>query len=144
VPQLGDTTRRLYGLNLARALGDRFLKDEDLGLSAEPSVSDVVHLPPASGALVLVASDGLWDVVDFARAAALAAATDRERDGSVVAVAHAVVAAAKAAHTRDDVTALVVRVWPEADWERRSPTRGSVDLAGGAGGGSFERQAAGW
>lgn len=29
--QLGDNARRLYGLNLSRGLGDKFLKDEDLG-----------------------------------------------------------------------------------------------------------------
>ena len=88
-----------------------------------------------------MASDGLWDVLDFPKVAALAAAADREHDGSVVAVAHAAVAAAKAAHTRDDITVLVVRVWPEADWEVLSPTRG-VHTEGGAG--SFERQAAAW
>ena len=31
--QLGDNARRLYGLNLSRGLGDKFLKDEDLGRS---------------------------------------------------------------------------------------------------------------
>ena len=33
VPQ---ETRRLYGLNLARGLGDKFLKDEDLGARPLP------------------------------------------------------------------------------------------------------------
>lgn len=30
-PQLASNARRLYGLNLCRGLGDKFLKDEDLG-----------------------------------------------------------------------------------------------------------------
>lgn len=120
--QLSGTTRRLYGLNLARALGDRFLKDEDLGLSAEPHVSDVATLPLDQGALVLVASDGVWDVLDFAKVASLASATDRETEGDAVDVAGAVVSAAKKAGTRDDVTALVVRVWPQEEWALRSPT----------------------
>jgi serine/threonine protein phosphatase PrpC len=81
-----------------------------------------------------VASDGLWDVADFDRVAAVAAGADREHGGSVVAVAGAVVAAAKAAGTRDDVTALVVRLWPEGEWEGRDP--GDP----GGRGGSFEQQ----
>jgi len=32
---------RLFGLNISRMLGDRFLKDEDLGFIAEPFVSAV-------------------------------------------------------------------------------------------------------
>ena len=124
--QLSGTTRRLYGLNLARALGDRFLKDEDLGLSAEPHVSEVSTLNQAEGALILVASDGLWDVLDFPRVAAVVAGAI-EGDGGAIEAAAAVVAAAKKACTRDDVTALVVRVWPEEEWALRSPTRNLDD-----------------
>lgn len=32
---------RVYGLNISRALGDKFLKDNNLGLSASPHVSQV-------------------------------------------------------------------------------------------------------
>lgn len=32
---------RVYGLNISRALGDKFLKDNNLGLSANPHVSQV-------------------------------------------------------------------------------------------------------
>ena len=118
---LHSDSKRLYGLNLARALGDKFLKDEDLGLSAEPSVSDVVSVPLHEGALLVIASDGLWDVLDSEKLAGIAAAADKEEDGSVVEIAAAIVAAAKKSGTRDDVTALVVRLWPEEEWELRSP-----------------------
>ena len=118
---LNSDSKRLYGLNLARALGDKFLKDEDLGLSAEPAVSDVVSIPHNQGALLLVASDGLWDVMDPEKVALAVKAADKEEDGSVVGVAAAIVAAAKKAGTRDDVTALVVRLWPAEEWELRSP-----------------------
>lgn len=56
---------RLYGLNLSRCLGDRFLKNEDLGLSAEPYVSGVLRFNPAQRGVALLASDGLWDVMDL-------------------------------------------------------------------------------
>ena len=55
---------RLYGLNLSRCLGDKFLKNEDLGLSAEPHVSGVLRFDPSQRGIALLASDGLWDVVE--------------------------------------------------------------------------------
>ena len=64
----GTGRTRLYGLNLSRCLGDKFLKDEDLGLSAQPYVSRVVRLQPNQRAVAIIASDGLWDVADGARA----------------------------------------------------------------------------
>lgn len=38
---VGKTQTRMYGLNISRALGDKFLKDKDLGLIAVPHVSQV-------------------------------------------------------------------------------------------------------
>ena len=55
---------RLYGLNLSRCLGDKFLKNEDLGLSAEPHISGVLRFDPSQRGIALLASDGLWDVVE--------------------------------------------------------------------------------
>ena len=62
--RMGAKRTRLYGLNLSRCLGDKFLKDQDLGLSAVPHVSEVVCLEPGASAVVVLASDGLWDVAD--------------------------------------------------------------------------------
>ena len=84
-------------------------------------MSDVVSVPLHEGALLVIASDGLWDVLDSEKLAGIAAAADKEEDGSVVEIAAAIVAAAKKSGTRDDVTALVVRLWPEEEWELRSP-----------------------
>ena len=55
---------RLYGLNLSRCLGDKFLKNEDLGLSAEPFVSPTLRFEPGERGVALIASDGLWDVME--------------------------------------------------------------------------------
>ena len=59
---------RLYGLNLSRCLGDKFLKNEDLGLSAEPYVSPVLRFNLSQCGVVVLASDGLWDVMEPAAA----------------------------------------------------------------------------
>lgn len=125
--QLTDNSRRLYGLNLSRCLGDRFLKDGDLGLSAEPHLSEVVKIPPNRGAIILIASDGLWDVADPETVAAAVCQADAELDGSIVGVANAAVAAAVKRNTKDDVTVLAVRVWPSDEWEYRSPCRNLDD-----------------
>lgn len=46
----------------------------------------------------------------------------RETEGSVVEIANAIVNHAVKNRTKDDVTALVIRVWPAAEWMLRSPT----------------------
>jgi len=105
---------RLYGLNLSRCLGDRAIKEGDLGLLATPHVSPITLLPPGSRALLLLASDGVWDVASARRAAgaarAAAAAADAAGAGAQAAAADAADAVAALAlrrHSRDDVTALV-------------------------------------
>lgn len=125
--QLASNARRLYGLNLCRGLGDKFLKDEDLGLSAEPHVSPVVRLSEEQGGILLIASDGLWDVAEAEAVTQAICQADRETDGSVLETTDAVIAHALKQRTKDDVTALVVRVWPASEWEVRSPTKNLDD-----------------
>ena len=80
--KLGQRSTRLYGLNLSRCLGDKFLKDGDLGLSAAPHVSPVLRLPPRASGLVVLASDGLWDVAEASRAVAVRPARNRVSEGA--------------------------------------------------------------
>ncbi|KAL4313385.1 hypothetical protein GQ457_01G032640 [Hibiscus cannabinus] len=75
---LKDGERRLCGLNLARMLGDKFVKQQDSRFSSEPYISQVVRINKASGAFALLASDGLWDVISFKKAIQLVVQT-RER-----------------------------------------------------------------
>lgn len=124
---LASNSRRLYGLNLSRCLGDRFLKDEDLGLSAEPHISTILKLDNSVGGIILIASDGVWDVVDPAVLACTVLECDADENGTVVGVASAVVSAAVKAHTKDDVTVLAIRIWPQSEWDLRSPSRNLDD-----------------
>jgi protein phosphatase len=55
--------KRLYGLAVSRALGDTFLKSEGVPLLADPHVSAPFATAQGESTLVLLASDGLWDVV---------------------------------------------------------------------------------
>ncbi|CAN6482024.1 unnamed protein product [Victoria cruziana] len=60
---LRDGETRLCGLNIARMLGDKFLKEQDLRFSSLPYISQVLHITRTSKAFALLASDGLWDVL---------------------------------------------------------------------------------
>lgn len=90
-------------------------------------MSPVIRIPAERGGLILIASDGLWDVTDFEKVAAAARQVDKEQDGSVVQVARAVANLAKKGASKDDVTVLCVRVWSDDEWELRSPTRNLDD-----------------
>jgi len=116
---LGKDTRRLYGLNLARALGDRFLKDEDLGLSAEPSTSGLYKIPKDKNFIIVIASDGLWDVMSPSDAAKLVLRVERESYGGTVDIASALVRQAQHLGSRDDISALAIRVWSRNEWQDR-------------------------
>jgi len=103
---------RLYGLNLSRCLGDKFLKDEDLGLSSQPSVSDVVRLPRGSssgGGVLVLASDGLWDVAD---SNAVAQVVMKSLPDGTQAAAEALLQLALSHRSRDDVSVLLLHVQP--------------------------------
>jgi len=55
-------TRVSGGLAVSRALGDHFLKQEKVGLVGEPYVSPSIKLQDTDTTVIL-ASDGLWDVM---------------------------------------------------------------------------------
>lgn len=69
---LREGESRLCGMNIARVLGDKFLKAQDIGLSASPYVSDVLTVGPSSSCVAVIASDGLWDVISPKRCIQLA------------------------------------------------------------------------
>lgn len=113
----GHTVRtRLYGLNISRMLGDRFLKDEDLGFLADPHVSDVVTVAAGEEAYVVIASDGLWDVVPEEKAGKmllLEAAKPVASPGmalSAAAVADMLLGQALMLRSKDDITVAVLHV----------------------------------
>ncbi|GLU08842.1 hypothetical protein SLE2022_257270 [Rubroshorea leprosula] len=72
---LKDGETRLCGFNLARMLGDKFVKQQDSRFSSEPYISQAVHINKTSGAFALLASDGFWDVVSVKKAVQLVVQT---------------------------------------------------------------------
>jgi len=61
---------RLNGIAVSRALGDHFPKQVNIGLTCEPFVSEVKELEHTDTALI-VATDGLWDVISGQRACSI-------------------------------------------------------------------------
>ncbi|XP_039007641.1 protein phosphatase 2C 70-like isoform X1 [Hibiscus syriacus] len=103
---LKDGETRICGLNLARMLGDRFLKQQDSRFSCEPYISQPVHINQTNGTFALLASDGFWDVVSVRRAIQLAAQT---REGSkeeklAEEIAHVLLNEARTQRTRDNTS----------------------------------------
>uniref|UniRef100_A0A7S3QNI9 PPM-type phosphatase domain-containing protein n=2 Tax=Dunaliella tertiolecta TaxID=3047 RepID=A0A7S3QNI9_DUNTE len=110
----GHTVRhRLFGLNISRMLGDRFLKDEDLGFIAEPYISDMQEVAAGGRAFLILASDGLWDVVTEQRAASLVSkAAEEQPSVSAADVADILLSQAITLRSKDDISILVVEVKP--------------------------------
>ncbi|CAK7326997.1 unnamed protein product [Dovyalis caffra] len=105
---LRDGETRLYGLNLARMLGDKFLKQQEPRFSSEPYISETVHINQASSPFALLASDGFWDVISLKKSVQLATQA-KERysaDGENVAekVANFLLTEARTLRTKDNTS----------------------------------------
>ncbi|XWS39341.1 hypothetical protein CRYUN_Cryun18bG0043700 [Craigia yunnanensis] len=128
---LKDGETRLCGLNLARMLGDKFVKQQDSRFSFEPYISQIVHINQISGAFALLAkcgsdlhtdcSDGFWDVVSIKKAIQLVAQT-RERHLTVKEnlaekIANVLLNEAKTLRTKDNTSIIFL------DFDSRSRSR---------------------
>jgi serine/threonine protein phosphatase PrpC len=90
-----------HGLMMTRSLGDRWFRP--VGVIAEPEIGQ--HAIGADDLALVAATDGLWDVLSLEDAARVV-----RRAESAEAAARALVAEALGADTRDNVTAVVVRL----------------------------------
>jgi serine/threonine protein phosphatase PrpC len=138
-----DSVRRIYapgsdfpGLSMARALGDS--EAQCLGARCQPEIS---HLRFRSGSTLVVASDGVWDVVPAADAATQLAQIGGQQGFAVQnagTLAQALVAEARRRYADggdvDDITAVVVRADSEpevADTRRLLSLPQTESLPGG-------------
>nr|AGP76186.1 kinase-associated protein phosphatase [Brassica rapa subsp. chinensis] len=69
---LRENETRIFGINLARMLGDKFPKQQDGRFSAEPYISEPLRIDQSNkDVFAVLASDGLWDVVSPSKAVQL-------------------------------------------------------------------------
>ncbi|ONK78018.1 uncharacterized protein A4U43_C02F13340 [Asparagus officinalis] len=103
---LKDGEARVGGINLGRMLGDKFLKEQDSRFSAEPYVSQAVHVSKSCReAFALLASDGLWDVISIKKAVQLIVQKKDAHDAnSAVRLANYVLGEARNLRTKDNTT----------------------------------------
>jgi serine/threonine protein phosphatase PrpC len=90
-----------HGLMMTRSLGDRWFRQ--VGVIAEPEIGS--HAIGADDVALVAATDGVWDVLSPEEAARIV-----RRAETAGAAAGALVTEALAAGTRDNVTAVVVRL----------------------------------
>ncbi|XP_010546878.1 PREDICTED: protein phosphatase 2C 70-like isoform X2 [Tarenaya hassleriana] len=112
---LRDGEKRLFGVNLARVLGDKFLKKQDIRFSADPYISEPVRLDHGREVFALLASDGLWDVVSVKKAVQLVH-ENKMRDGrssgedrtvnQAEKIANSLLSEAKTMRTRDNTSVM--------------------------------------
>uniref|UniRef100_A0A803Q291 protein-serine/threonine phosphatase n=1 Tax=Cannabis sativa TaxID=3483 RepID=A0A803Q291_CANSA len=118
---LRDGETRLCGLNLARMLGDKFLKEQDARFSSDPFISRAVRIDRANGAFALLASDGLWDVITTKKAFQLVLQF-RERccsvmESSAEKIANFLLNEARTMRTKDNTSVLFLDF---ENWSRTS------------------------
>ncbi|CAL9230879.1 unnamed protein product [Arabidopsis halleri] len=105
---LRDGETRIFGINLARMLGDKFPKQQDSRFSAEPYISEPLRINQSSkDVFAVLASDGLWDVVSPKKAVQLVLQMrDKERgtENSAEKIANGLLNEARAMRTKDNTS----------------------------------------
>lgn len=96
---------RLNGLAVSRALGDHFPKSTDCGIVGVPSVSAPCKLKDSDSHLIL-ASDGLWDVISFQTASDIIKDMDSVEEMSEALLK----TATRSSKCTDNVTTIVVQL----------------------------------
>ncbi|XP_057450289.1 protein phosphatase 2C 70 isoform X2 [Lotus japonicus] len=107
---LKDGETRLYGINLGRMLGDKFLKQQDSRFSSEPYISEVVYIDQSSKAFAVLASDGLWDVIGAKKAIQLVLQNreryNAEKENTAEKIASLLLNEAKTLRTKDNTSVI--------------------------------------
>ena len=96
---------RLNGLAVSRALGDHFPKSTDCGIVGVPTVSRLYQLKD-SDSFVILASDGLWDVINFQTAYEIIKDMDSTEEMSEALLK----TATRSSKCTDNVTTIVVQL----------------------------------
>lgn len=103
----GERTKRINGqLVVTRALGDHFMKKNSKGLISIPYVCEDVVMKPENNAILLIASDGVWDVVPDATVIRLVA---DKAASSAQEIAEELVNLAVKKQSVDNITCVVIK-----------------------------------
>jgi len=124
LPQKKARTTGIVGLAVSRALGDKEFKTPDI-VSAEPEIT-IHEVDWDSDAFVILASDGIWDVIPDREAVRIAHRC-LQKGGNQEKAAELLVKQAVKKGSHDDCTALVVRF----GWLKQETIEGGPAADGG-------------
>ena len=91
---------------ICRSLGDHYIKENEKGFTSDPSLSPVYEILP--GDMIILASDGLWDVISGKYAMELAL-TDQLQNAQDVAnkLVSTILPSQKC---QDNITVIAIRI----------------------------------
>lgn len=122
LPAKKRLTSKIAGLAVSRSFGDKDFKGPDI-VSAEPDI--IVHeVNWEEDEFVILASDGIWDVVTD-RDAVLCVRTQLQNGATEADAAKALVTKAKGKGSKDDCTVIIVRF----GWNQKSRAETGADTA---------------
>ena len=98
------------GLNLSRSIGDRALKELNSGFLAVPYVSRVHTVQAEESLVVLLASDGLWDVTTTTMVVQVAHGVLSEHPGDLSLLCQVLMDHAIQRRSRDDITIVALQI----------------------------------
>jgi serine/threonine protein phosphatase PrpC len=101
---------RLMGLNLSRSIGDKALKDLNPGFVAEPYVSKVHTVTAGEDLLIILASDGLWDVTNANLVMRVAYRVLSDYPGDIKLLCEVLMEHAVSRRSKDDITIVVLQI----------------------------------
>lgn len=101
---------RLMGLNLSRSIGDRALKEVNSGFLAVPYVSRVHTVQAGEALILLLASDGLWDVTTPTMVVQIAHGVLSEHPGDLSLLCQVLMDHAIQRRSRDDITIVALEI----------------------------------
>lgn len=110
---------RLMGLNLSRSIGDKALKNLNAGFLAVPYVSKVYSVAPTDSLLLLLASDGLWDVTTTTAVVQVAHSVLQEQPGDLGLLCQVLMDHAIRRKSKDDITVVAVQIHADENAEER-------------------------
>lgn len=103
----GERNKRLNGrLAVTRALGDHLMKKTTKGLTSTPFIQDTVTVDDSIQSVIVMASDGLWDVVPDS----LVMHTVRSATESATAIAEKLKGLALQHRSMDNIAVVVVKI----------------------------------
>jgi len=103
--ELESGQSRINGIGLSRAFGDWFPKEMVCGIVSEPFLSELYELG-AGDMRVVIATDGLWDIISGSRAFELINSTSNAH----VAAEKLLQTALQSSKCNDNVTVIVVNL----------------------------------